>query len=191
MAQTPSTMQPLGTVAPAFTLPDVDGHQVSLRDYDGAKGYLVLFICNHCPFVVHVQDELARVAKEYQDKGIACFGICANDAANYPDDAPAKLKEQKQRVGFSFPYLVDEDQSVAKAYGAACTPDLFLFDGEKKLFYRGQLDDSRPKAEAPVDGKDLRAALDALLAGQQPPEAQKPATGCNIKWKPGHEPSDA
>jgi peroxiredoxin len=181
-------MLELGTPAPAFSLPDTDGRTVSLDDFRDAKALLVLFICNHCPYVKHVQHELARVARDYVPRGVATVAISSNDAGGYPDDAPDKMKEEKQRVGYPFPYLYDESQGVAKAYRAACTPDLFLFDADRLLVYRGQLDGARPKNDVPVTGKDLRAALDALLAGRPMPEEQVPSVGCNIKWKPGNAP---
>lgn len=189
MAQTPSTMLPLGTPALDFALPDTEGQTVSLGDFKAARGLLVMFICNHCPFVIHVKDELARVANDYLARGVAVVAISSNNITTHPEDSPQKMKLFKQAAGFSFPYLYDESQSVAKAYQAACTPDLFLFDGGRRLFYRGQLDDSRPRNGVPVTGRDLRAALDALLAGQPAPQPQKPSIGCNIKWKPGNEPA--
>ena len=189
MVQTASTMMPLGTEAPPFSLPDTEGKTVSLSDFEGSKGYLIMFICNHCPYVKHVQQELARLGKEYQDKGVAVIAISSNDVANYPDDSPEKMAEEVKTQGYTFPYLYDETQEVAKAYGAACTPDFFLFDGDKKLVYRGQLDDSRPGNDKPVTGADLRAALDAVVAGKPVPKQQKPSMGCNIKWKPGNQPS--
>ena len=193
MAATPSTMIALGTEAPDFSLPDpTQGDKtVSLSDFEGAKGYLIMFICNHCPYVKHVRGELARIGKEYQEKGVAVIAVSSNDVANYPDDSPGKMAEEARQFGYTFPYLYDETQEVAKAYSAACTPDFFVFDQDKKLVYRGQLDDSRPKNDEPVTGKDLRAALDALLAGTPIPEQQKPSLGCNIKWKPGNEPAYA
>lgn len=189
MVSVPSTMLELGTLAPAFSLPDTDGRTVSLRDFRDAKALLVLFICNHCPYVQHVQHELASVARDYTPRGVATVAISSNDASAYPDDGLEKMQEEKARVGYPFPYLYDESQDVAKAYRAACTPDLFLFDGEPRLVYRGQLDGSRPKNDAPVTGKDLRAALDAVLAGRSVAEEQIPSIGCNIKWKPGNAPS--
>lgn len=188
MVQTPSNMLPLGTEAPDFALPDFDGNIVKRSDFDGKPALLVMFICNHCPFVKHVQEELTRLARDYQEKGAAVVAINANDIANHPDDAPDKMALEAEKGGYTFPYLFDADQDTAKAYGAACTPDFFLFDGEKKLVYRGQLDDSRPGNDKPVNGADLRAALDAVLAGKLVPEEQKPSVGCNIKWKPGNEP---
>ncbi len=182
MVKTASTMLPLGTTAPDFSLQNVDGNTVELTGADGAKAYLVMFICNHCPFVKHVAPELAKLGKEYQDKGVAVFAISSNDVATHPDDSPEKMKEEAAQRGYTFPYLYDEDQSVAKAYHAACTPDFYVFDAEKRLVYRGQLDDSRPDSGIPVTGKDLRAALDAAIAGQPQPEGQKPSIGCNIKW---------
>jgi peroxiredoxin len=189
MVSVPSTMLELGTLAPDFSLPDTDGRTVSPGDFQDAKALLVMFICNHCPYVKHVQHELVRVARDYGPRGLAAVAISANDAEKYPDDAPAKMQEEKARVGYPFPYLYDETQAVAKAYRAACTPDFFLFDAERRLVYRGQLDGSRPKNAAPVTGKDLRAALDAVLAGRPVPPEQIPSVGCNIKWKPGNEPT--
>jgi len=185
MVETASTMLPLGTPAPPFSLPDTDGKKVSLTDFKGAKGFLVMFICNHCPFVKHVRHELARIGKDYAAKGAAIIAISSNDVAAYPDDSPGNMKKEKAAVGYTFPYLYDETQEVARAYHAACTPDFFLFDDERRLVYRGQLDDSRPGNGKPVTGKDLRAALDAALAGRPVPSDQKPSLGCNIKWKPG------
>lgn len=183
MAATESTMLPLGTAAPDFTLPDtVSGKPVSLGDLD-ARAYLIAFICNHCPFVKHIRAELARLGHDYQPKGVALIAISSNDVANYPQDGPDLMKKEAKDAGYSFPYLYDETQQVARAYSAACTPDFFVFDADKKLAYRGQLDDSRPGNNKPVTGADIRAALDALLAGKNPSETQKPSIGCNIKWK--------
>lgn len=188
MALTPSTMVRLGTPAPDFTLPDTAGRPVSPADFDDAPALLVAFICNHCPYVRHIRDGFAKLAKEYQARGVAVIGINANDAANYPDDSPPKMREERTAAGYTFPYLYDETQEVARAYGAACTPDFFLFDKERKLVYRGQMDDSRPGNGKAVTGADLRAAMDAVLAGRPVPADQKPSVGCNIKWKPGNEP---
>jgi peroxiredoxin len=188
MAVTPSTMLELGTVAPFFRLPDTEGRMVALSDFAEAKALLVMFICNHCPFVKHVQPELARLATEYEGRGVAVVGISSNDVAAYPDDSPDAMREEKARAGYTFPYLFDETQDVAKAYRAACTPDLYVFDGGRRLVYRGQLDDSRPQNGIPLTGRDVRAALDALLAGRAVDPRQKPSIGCNIKWKPGREP---
>lgn len=189
MVKTASTMLPLGTAAPDFSLPNVDGRVVSLKDFKGSKGLVVAFICNHCPFVVHIRPEFAKFAREYQAKGIAIVAINPNDAKAYPADAPDKMKAEVDSAGYVFPYLFDETQSVAKAYRAACTPDLFLFDGNQRLVYRGQFDDSRPTNGVPVTGLDLRAACDAVLAGQVIEEGQRPSIGCNIKWRPGNEPN--
>jgi len=198
MVMTPSTMLPLGTQAPDFALPDTDGNTVALSDLADAKSLLVMFICNHCPFVIHVADELARLAKDYQPQGIVVIAVSANDIATHPADSPEAMKEEKAKRGYPFPYLYDETQSVAKAYTAACTPDFFLFDGNQKLVYRGQLDDSRPNrissgnydsSKDRANGADLRAAIDAVLAGQAVHEDQKPSIGCNIKWIPGNEPA--
>ena len=189
MSLTPSTMMELGTRAPDFELLDVvTGRLVTRSEFEGCKGLLVLFICAHCPYVKHVNAELARLGADYQPKDLGVVAICSNDAINYPDDAPAKLNEQAQSFGFDFPYLHDDSQETAKAYRAACTPDIFLFDEDHELVYRGQLDDSRPGSGRPVTGADLRAAIDALLAGEPVDTEQLPATGCNIKWKPGSEP---
>jgi peroxiredoxin len=189
MARTPSTMLPLGTVAPDFALPDArTGATVALADFAAEPGLLVMFICNHCPFVKHIADELAGLGRDYQGSGIAIVAINSNDIANYPDDSPEKMKVEADERGYTFPYLLDESQAVARAYRAACTPDFYLFDADRKLIYRGQLDDSRPGNDAPIDGADLRAACDALIAGRSPNPKQKPAIGCNIKWKAGNAP---
>jgi peroxiredoxin len=188
MARTPSTMLPLGTQAPDFALPNVDGRTVSLADLKDAKALLVVFMCNHCPFVKHVAGELARLASDYQPRGLAMVGISSNDVAAHPDDAPAKMAEEAKNRGYTFPYLYDESQEVAKKFRAACTPDFFLFDRARRLVYRGQLDSSRPENGIPVTGADLRAAVDAVLAGKTPASEQRPSIGCNIKWKPGGEP---
>jgi peroxiredoxin len=182
-------MLPLGTQAPPFALPDTNGNVVSLADFKTAKGLLVIFMCNHCPFVKHVADELKRLTDEYIGKGIGVVAISSNDVENYPDDSPEKMKEEKAARGYAFAYLYDKTQEVAKAYHAACTPDFFLFDGQHKLVYRGQLDESRPKSDKPVTGADLRAAIEALLAGRPPLANQTPSLGCNIKWFEGSEPS--
>ena len=189
MSLTPSTMMKLGTRAPDFALPDVrTGQLVSLADFDDCKGLLVLFICAHCPYVIHVEAELARIGTDYGDKGLGIVAISANDNENYPDDTPDKLAEQAERLGFVFPYCHDGSQETAKAYRAACTPDLFLFDEKLELVYRGQLDDSRPGNDLPMTGTDLRSAIDAILTEQPVTGDQYPAVGCNIKWKPGNEP---
>lgn len=191
MASTPSTMLPLGTQAPSFTLPDaVSGSPVAISDL-ARKPLLVMFLCNHCPFVKHVRAELAAIGREYSQRGVAVVAISSNDVANYPDDSPELMKAEAAEAGYAFPYLYDETQEVAKAYHAACTPDFFLFDAEHKLAYRGQLDASRPRNDTPVTGHDLRAALDAVLAGQPAPEPHIPSIGCNIKWKAGNEPDYA
>ena len=190
MVLTPSTMLPLGTTAPDFALLDVvSGQTLTLTDVMGEKGLLVMFICRHCPFVKHIQDQLAQLGKDYQSQGLGLVAISANNAVSHPDDAPDSLKEMAAQVGFTFPFLYDETQAIAKASQAACTPDFFLFNGQKALVYRGQLDDSRPGNDQPVTGKDLRAAIALVLADQPVPTAQKPSIGCNIKWKPGNEPS--
>ena len=188
MAMTPSTMMPLGTQAPDFRLPDLDGSEVARDDYADSPALLVMFICNHCPFVKHVRDELARLGLDYREKGLAIVAISSNDIDEYPEDGPEMMRKEAAEAGYAFPYLLDGDQSVAKAYRAACTPDLFLFDHQHKLVYRGQLDDSRPGNDVPVTGSDLRAAAEAVLAGLTVTVEQKPSIGCNIKWKPGNEP---
>jgi peroxiredoxin len=178
----------LGTPAPYFMLPDPKGKRVSLDDVQDAKALLVVFMCNHCPYVQHIRSALAQFAREYQPKGLAVVGINSNDATSYPEDGPEKMAEEIKNVGYTFPYLYDATQEVAKAYRAACTPDFFLFDGHLKLVYRGQFDDARPGNNIPVTGKDLRAAVDAVLEGRPVSTDQKPSIGCNIKWKPGNEP---
>ncbi len=188
MVRTASTMLPIGTTAPAFSLPDYDEKQWSLQDFSGKRGLLVVFMCNHCPYVKHVAPELARLADEYQSQGIAVVGISSNDVASHPDDSPEMMKREAEEQGYRFPYLYDESQQVAHAYHAACTPDFYLFDDSLKLVYRGQMDDTRPKQNQAPNGRDLRQALDSLLAGQAIPEPQRPSIGCNIKWKPGGEP---
>jgi Peroxiredoxin len=183
-----STMLPLGTRAPDFELPDTSGKTVSLADFQKARALLVIFMCNHCPYVKHIRAGLAQLARDYMPRDVAIVGISSNDVENYPQDSPRKMAEEAKAAGYIFPYLYDETQEVAKAYRAACTPDLYLFDGEQRLVYRGQLDDSRPGNNVPVTGKDVRAALDALLSGKSLPSNQKASIGCNIKWKPGNEP---
>ena len=189
MARTASTMLALGTIAPDFHLPDVvSGEMISLNTFAAKKGLLVVFLCRHCPFVKHIQGELAKIGKDYLSQSLGILAISANDVANYPEDSPEKLAEMVKNLDFNFNLCYDERQEVAKAYTAACTPDFFLFDSQRKLVYRGQLDDSRPGNDQPVNGQDLRQAIDALL-GEQPIESnQKPSIGCNIKWKPGNEP---
>ncbi|HZN03990.1 MAG TPA: thioredoxin family protein [Candidatus Polarisedimenticolia bacterium] len=182
MVRTESTMMPLGTPAPDFQLPDTDGTIVSLDDFRDAKGMLVMFICNHCPFVKHVRKELALLGRDYR-RTVGIVGINSNDIVAFPDDSPEMMKQEEIDAGYIFPYLFDETQEVARDYHAACTPDFFLFDGDRRLVYRGQLDDSRPGNDIPVTGKHLRAAIDALLAGKPVPSDQKPSLGCNIKWK--------
>lgn len=190
MSLTPSTMLPLQTSAAPFTLTDVTtGKQVRLNDFDGTKGLLVTFISRHCPYVQHIKKELAKLGRDYAGKPLAIVAIASNDVANYPDDAPDQLNAMAAEEGFNFPILYDESQAVAKAYTAACTPDFFLFDTQRKLVYRGQLDDSRPGNNKPVTGKDLRAAIDAVLANRPVSPDQRPATGCNIKWQSGNAPA--
>ena len=181
-------MLPLGTKAPEFRLPDPSGKMIALADFKRAPALLVIFMCNHCPYVKHIRDGLAKLARDYQPRGVAVVGINANDVANYPADSPAKMAAEAAAAGYVFPYLYDETQAVAQAYRAACTPDLYLFDQDQRLVYRGQFDDSRPGSGVPVTGKDIRAALDAVLGGKGVSPDQKPSIGCNIKWKPGNEP---
>lgn len=188
MALTPSTMLPLGTSAPDFQLPDSSGKHFSLASFKDHPALVVVFMCNHCPYVKHLRAGLAQLARDYAPRGGAIVGINSNDAKNYPDDSPARMAEEVQSAGYTFPYLIDETQAVAKAYRAACTPDFFLFDRGRRLVYRGQFDASRPGNGIPVTGKDLRAALDAVLAGVPPSTLQVPSMGCNIKWKRGSEP---
>jgi peroxiredoxin len=183
MVKTASTMLPLGTKAPDFSLINVDDSTVSLADYADAQGLLVIFMCNHCPFVVHLREALAQFSSEYLEKGLAIVGISSNDVATHPDDSPEKMKEEAASAGYKFAYLYDADQAVAKAYRAACTPDFFLFDSNQALAYRGQFDSSRPGNGKPIDGADLRAASDAVLSGTDPAETQIPSLGCNIKWQ--------
>ncbi|MBX2928542.1 MAG: thioredoxin family protein [Saprospiraceae bacterium] len=184
MAYTESNMLPLGTTAPPFRLPDtVSGKDFSFDDIASERATVVMFLCNHCPYVIHVNPEIVRLAREYQEKGVAFVGINSNDVEHYPDDAPDKMKVLAHEVGYTFPYLFDETQEVARAYDAACTPDFYVFDGQKRLAYRGRLDAARPKTDTPLSGADLRAALDAVLAGRPVPERQYPSGGCNIKWK--------
>ena len=182
MVKTASTMLQLGTRAPEFSLSNIDSSVVSLADFADKKGLLVVFMCNHCPFIKHLRKELAEFCNEYQGKGLGVVGISSNDVANYPDDSPEKMVEEATDAGYQFPYLYDESQEVAKAYKAACTPDFFLFDAGMALAYRGQFDDSRPGNDLPVTGADLRAACDQVLAGESVPVEQKPSIGCNIKW---------
>jgi len=189
MVRTPSTMLPLGTGAPDFSLPNVDGRTVTLADAAGPRGTLVMFICNHCPFVKHVADQLAALGRDCLPRGIGVVAISSNDVSSHPADSPEQMVHEAEERGYVFPYLYDETQEVAHAYHAACTPDFFLFDGDRKLAYRGQLDASRPGNEIPVTGADLRAAIDALLLGHPVPAEQRPSLGCNIKWKPGNEPA--
>ena len=188
MVKTASTMLTLGTDAPDFSLVNVDGQVVSLADFKDSKALLVTFICNHCPFVKHIASELARLAIEYQPQGLAMVGISSNDVGSYPEDSPEQMVHEAEQQGYSFPYLFDETQEVAIAYRAACTPDFFLFDGDQKLVYRGQLDSSRPGNDIPVTGEDLRRAIDAVLAGEDVAIEQTPSIGCNIKWVAGREP---
>ena len=181
-------MLPLGTQAPDFRLPDPGGKVVALSDFKSVPALLVVFMCNHCPYVKHLRDGLAQLARDYRSRGVAVVGINSNDVANYPADSPAKMAAEAAAAGYTFPYLYDETQAVAKAYRAACTPDLYVFDQDQRLVYRGQFDDSRPGSSVPATGKDVLAALDAVLAGKAVLPNQKPSIGCNIKWKPGNEP---
>ena len=181
-------MLPLGTTAPDFKLPDTNGKIVSLADFKDKSALVVLFICNHCPYVKHLRSGLAQFGRDYQSRGVGIVAINSNDAENYAEDSPARMKDEVKSAGYSFPYLYDETQTVAKAYHAACTPDIYLFDKNCKLIYRGQFDDSRPGNGIPVTGQDLRAALDAVLAGKPVSSNQKASMGCNIKWKAGNEP---
>jgi peroxiredoxin len=185
-----STMLPLGTTAPDFALPDVvSGQKVSLSDFDGSAGLLVMFICNHCPYVQHVRSELARFGRDYKDSGLGIVAISSNDADQYPDDGPEAMKQEAESHGYTFPYLFDEDQVVAARYTAMCTPDFFLFDADRELVYRGRFDESRPNSGVPVTGADLRSAVDAVLANKPVNEEQWPSMGCSIKWKPGNTPA--
>lgn len=188
MAKTLSTMLPLGTHAPEFRLQSTDSTIISLDDFSEAPVLLVVFICNHCPYVKHIREGFLNLINDYQHKGVAVVAINSNDAQSYPEDSFENMKKDAQQYGYPFPYLFDETQQVAKAYKAACTPDFYVFNDERKLVYRGQMDDSRPGNDKPVTGRDLRAALDAALAQKQIPEPQKPSLGCNIKWKRGNEP---
>ena len=190
MVAVESTMLELGTRAPEFALPDPDGNSVSLSDFDDAKALVVMFICNHCPFVKHIREQIAQIAKQYQDQGVAFVAINSNDVEKYPDDAPDKMADEVKNVGYTFPYLYDATQEIAKKYKAACTPDFYVFDADHRLTYRGQFDDSRPDGDQPVTGDDLKRAIDSVLAGKEiPADQQKPSIGCNIKWKPGNEPA--
>ena len=188
MVRTPSTMLPLGTIAPDFELPNVDGRIVNYAAAAGTRGTVVMFICNHCPFVKHVADQLAALGRESMPRGIGFVAISSNDVSSHPADSPEQMVREAEDRGYPFPYLYDETQEVAKAYHAACTPDFYLFDADRRLVYRGQLDASRPGSGAPVTGADLRAAIDAVLAGKPARAEQIPSLGCNIKWKPGNEP---
>lgn len=188
MAATPSTMLPLGTPLPRFALPDFDGRPVSSEDVATAPALLIAFICRHCPLVRHIRAEFSRFAQEYQSRGLTVLAINSNDIAAFPDDAPDGMRAEAREAGYTFPYLFDESQSVAKLFRAACTPDLFLFDRERRLVYRGQFDDSRPRTATPITGRDIRAAFDAVLEAREVPATQRPSIGCNIKWKRGNEP---
>ena len=191
MTVTASNMLPLGTSAPDFNLPDTQGNMVSLAHFEQSPALLIIFMCNHCPFVKHILSDLAELIRGYQAEGVAVVGINSNDVANYPDDSPLMMANLARESRFTFPYLYDETQGVAKAFSAACTPDFFLFDGERALVYRGQLDDSRPGNAIPVTGADLTAAIETVLEGKPVAPEQKPSIGCNIKWKQGNEPEYA
>jgi peroxiredoxin len=182
-------MVQLGSSAPDFALVNVDGREVRLSDFAEAPALLVMFICNHCPFVIHVAGALARLTAQWMDRGVAVVGVNANDPTTHPGDSPERMVAEAEERGYPFPYLFDETQQVAKAYQAACTPDFFLYDRNRRLYYRGQLDESRPDSGVPVTGRDLQAAIDALLAGRPAPEHQRPSLGCNIKWRAGNEPA--
>jgi len=188
VARTPSTMLPLGTPAPQFDLPDFDGKRYALPDFAVSRALLVVFTCEHCPFARHVRAGFAHFAREYAPRGLAIVAVNSNDLADYPQDGPGAMREEARSAGYVFPYLLDADQSVAKAYRAACTPDFFLFDADRRLMYRGQFDGSRPGNDRPVTGADLRRAADAALAGLPVAAEQFPSVGCNIKWRPGAEP---
>jgi peroxiredoxin len=188
MVETPSTMLPLGTKAPHFSLPDTEGDVVSLDDFEDAPALLVVFMCNHCPYVKHVREGLVELTREYMDRGVAVVAINSNDVEAFPADSPERMREEAEKYGYPFPYLYDETQEVAKAYRAACTPDFYVFDEGRTLVYRGQMDGSRPGNAVPVTGEDLRAALDAVLEDRPVPGDQRPSMGCNIKWKAGQEP---
>lgn len=189
MPETPSTMLDLGTLLPSFSLPDFNGRTVSDADFKGARGLLVAFICKHCPFVRHIRGEFSKFAQEYEAKGLKVVAIASNSVVEFPEDGPEGMKQEATEAGYVFPYLFDDKQEVAKVFRAACTPDLFLFDADRRLAYRGQFDGSRPKNDVPVTGADLRAAADAVLAGKPASELQRPSMGCNIKWYPGNEPA--
>jgi peroxiredoxin len=191
MARTPSTMLPLGTPAPDFRLPDFDGRMHALEDFSASPALLVAFVCNHCPFVKHLRDGFAAFAREFAPRGLAVVAINSNDLDSYPQDGPDAMRREALEMGYGFPYLVDASQAVAKAYRAACTPDFFLFDADRRLAYRGQFDDSRPGTSRPVTGADLRAAAEAVLADRSPSAEQFPSLGCNIKWRKGNEPDYA
>ncbi len=191
MARTPSTMLELGTPAPNFRLPDPSGRIYTRDDFRDAPALLVMFLCNHCPFVKHIREGLAKLGRDYRDRGVAMVAINSNDVDAVPEDRPERMAEEAREAGYVFPYLFDESQQVARAYRAACTPDFFLFDRDRRLVYRGQFDDSRPGNGRPVTGADLRAAIEAVLAGEKPSPEQRPSLGCNIKWRPGNEPDYA
>jgi peroxiredoxin len=188
MVATPSTMLSLGTPLPAFELPDFNGRLIASAQFDGASALLVAFICQHCPFVRHIRSEFSRFAHEYRARGLAIVAINSNDIAAFPDDGPDGMRQEAQDFGYGFPYLFDESQAVAKVFRAACTPDLYLFDRQRRLVYRGQFDDSRPRTTIPITGRDIRAAVDAVLESREVSPVQRPSIGCNIKWKPGNEP---
>ncbi len=188
MVRTESTMLSLGTPAADFALPDTNGRTVRLGEFAAAKALVVMFLSNHCPFVKHIQSGIVALARDYQPRGVAFVAIASNDVGTHPQDGPAEMVREAQAAGYTFPYVFDATQQVAKSYRAACTPDFFVFDSAHKLAYRGQLDSARPGNDRPIDGADLRAALDSLLAGRPAPAQQRPSMGCNIKWRPGNEP---
>jgi thiol-disulfide isomerase/thioredoxin len=188
MARTPSVMIPLGTLLPSFRLKDTTGALRGPDDFPDAKAFLILFICNHCPYVLHIRSGLVSFAKEYIPKGIGILAVNSNDPERYPADSYEAMKREVRKAGYPFPYLYDETQEVARQFQAACTPDIYLFDGARRLVYRGQFDGSRPGNDVPVTGEDLRAACDAVLEGREVSPQQRPSIGCNIKWKPGNEP---
>ncbi len=191
MSVTPSEMLELGTKAPDFELPDTKGNRVTLDQFEDAEVLVVVFMCNHCPFVKHVREEIVNIANDFKEKGVEFVAINSNDVENHPEDSPQQMAIEAEKFDYPFPYLYDESQEVAKKYRAACTPDFFVFDKDRKLSYRGQMDDSRPGNDEPLNGRDLRNALDTILEGEEITEEQKPSMGCNIKWKPGNAPEYA
>ncbi len=188
MSLTPSTMLPIGTKAPDFILPDPTGKQIALSDFSEAPATFIIFMCNHCPYVKHLQKQLTEIAREFQDKGVAVIAINSNDTENYTDDSPKEMAKEIKKFDYTFPYLFDETQEIAKAYRAACTPDFYVFDGDQKLAYRGQFDASRPGNSLPINGADIKNALNSILNGEPVSTDQKPSIGCSIKWRPGNAP---